>query len=130
MNTDPTIPGPSLHIPFAILAVAIAVLLGAQIGASKKSAEIMAWQRDTIEKQISTMQTTDKQFGEAIVRRETLVQQSGELKKQLEALLNDLLELARDDADAKQIVTKYNVQRAAAPAAGEQSAGAAGEKAP
>ena len=121
MNNDPYAPAPDLHIPFTVLALAIAVLLAAQIGASKKSAEIMAWQRDTLEKQITSMQATDKQLGEAIVKRETLVKQSTELQNQLQTLLNDLLDLAKDDPDAKQIIGKYNVQRAATPAATEES---------
>lgn len=117
MNNDPYAPAPSLHLPFTILALAFAVLLAAQIGASKKSSEIMAWQRDTLEKQIASMQALDKQLGEEFTKREPLVKQSAELQNQLQSLLNDLLDLAKDDPDAKQIIEKWKIQRAAPPAA-------------
>lgn len=121
MNTDPYAPEPSLHIPFAVLALAVAVLLFAQIGASKKSADIMSWQRETLEKQIADMQKADKNMGEAVVKRETLVKQSAELQSQLQSLLNDLLDLAKTDDEAKQIIEKWKVQRAAPPAADEKT---------
>jgi uncharacterized protein YoxC len=120
MNHDSETREPSLHIPLAILALAIAVLLASQIGASNKSAEIMRWQRETLEKQIASMQTLDKQAAEAFEKRGPLVQQSVQLKKQLETLVNDLLDLAKDDADSKQIVEKWKIQRAPAPAATEE----------
>lgn len=120
MNNDPYAPGPSLHIPFAVLALAIAVLLGSQIGATKKTAEIMVWQRDTLEKQIKNMKAAEKQLGEAHVKRDTLVKQSTELQNQLQTLLNDLLDLAKDDPDAKQIIEKWKIQRSAPAPAGEE----------
>lgn len=117
MNNDTQGRQPSLHIPFAILALAIAVLLASQIGASNKSTEIMRWQRENLEKQITSMQALDKQYAEAYEKRGALVQQSTQLQKQLESVANDLLDLARDDADAKQIIEKWKIQRAAAPPA-------------
>ena len=48
-----------------------------------------------------------------------VVKQSGELQNQLQTLLNDLLDLAKDDdKDAKEIIGKWNVQRNAASGAG------------
>ena len=119
MNHDSDSRG-GLHIPFAILALAIAVLLASQIGAANKSAEIMRWQRETLEKQIASMQALEKQGTETYEKRGALVQQSVQLKKQLETLINDLLDLAKDDADAKQIVEKWKIQRAAPPAEAEE----------
>lgn len=130
MNNDPYAPGPSLHIPFTLLAIAIAVLLGAQIGAAKKSAEIMVWQRDTLEKQITNMQAADKQLAEAVTKRETLVKQSTELQNQLQTLLNDLLDLAKEDPDAKQIIEKWKISRAQPPAANPEEKPAEEKKAP
>jgi hypothetical protein len=120
MNDDTYRRPPGLHVPFAILAFAIAVLLMSQIGASNKSAEIMRWQRENLEKQISSMQALDKEFADAYEKNGPLVEQSIQLQKQLETVANDLLDLAKDDADAKQIVEKWKIQRAAAPAVAEE----------
>ena len=120
MNHDSETREPGLHIPFAILALAIAVWFASQIGASNKSTEIMHWQRETLEKQIASMKDLEKQGVETFEKRGALVQQSVQLKKQLETLVNDLLDLAKDDADAKQIVEKWKIQRAPAPAATEE----------
>src|SRR5215203_4960889 len=117
MNHDSDRREPSLHIPFAILALAIAVWLASQVGAANKSAEIMRWQRETLEKQITSMKELEKQGVETFEKRGALVQQSVQLKKQLETLVNDLLDLAKDDADAKQVVEKWKIQRAPASAA-------------
>ncbi len=116
MNDDIPQREPSLHIPFAVLALAIAVLLAAQIGAANKSAEIMRWQRETIEKQIASLKAADKEYADAYEKNGPLVEQSVQLQNQLEALANDLLDLAQTDADAKQIVEKWKIQRAPAPA--------------
>jgi uncharacterized protein YoxC len=120
MPDDTSSREPGLHIPFAILALAIAVLLLSQIGASNKSTEIMRWQRETLEKQIASMQALDKEFADAYEKNGPLVEQSIQLQKQLESVANDLLDLARDDADAKQIIEKWKIQRSAAPAAAEE----------
>jgi len=108
---------PSLHWPLAILALAIAVLLASEIASSKQNARIIAWQRENLEKQISNLKQADKRMAEAVVNREVLVKQSGELQKQLEELLNDVLDLAKTDDDAQQVITKWNVKRNAPPAA-------------
>jgi hypothetical protein len=120
MNDEPRRREPSLHLPFSILALAIAILLASQIGAANKSAEIMRWQRENLEKQITAMQALDKQYAEAYEKRGPLVQQSVQLQKQLETVANDLLDLAKDDADAKQIIEKWKIQRATPPAAAEE----------
>ncbi|MEA3207307.1 MAG: hypothetical protein QOE70_364 [Chthoniobacter sp.] len=117
MNNDTPSPASSLHLPFALLALAVAVLLASQVGASKQSATIMKWQSDTLAKQITNMQVLDKQLAEAIKNRESHeVKQSAELQGQLQNLLNDLLDLAKDDPDAQKIVQKWNIARSTPPA--------------
>lgn len=101
----------NFHIPLALLACTIAVLLGSQIGAAKQSTRLMKWQSETLEKQVVNMQAADKQITEAMKNREGMVKQSGELQNQLQTLLNELLELAKDDKDAQEIIKKWNVQR-------------------
>lgn len=114
---------PSAHLPLALIAVTILIILIAQVGASKQSAKFIKWQSENLTKQIEQAQAVDKQAAEAIKNRETVVKQAGEIQNQLQTLLNDMLEL-KDDKDAQEIMKKWNVQRNAPPG-GAPAAGAA-----
>ncbi len=117
---------PNANLPLALLALTIAILLGSQIGSSNQSTKFMKWQSDTLEKQIANLQSLDKQADTAIENRKSMVKQSGELQNQLQTLLNEVLELAKDDKDAQEIIKKWNVQRTALPAGEGAAAPAAG----
>ncbi len=117
---------PNANLPLALLALTIAILLGSQIGSSNQSTKFMKWQSDTLEKQIANLQSLDKQADTAIENRKSMVKQSGELQNQLQTLLNEVLELAKDDKDAQEIIKKWNVQRTAPPAGEGAAAPAAG----
>lgn len=101
------------QLPLALIAVTIAILLASQIGAAKQSANFMKFQRDNLDKQITQMEALDKQAAEAITQRETVVKQAGEIQNQLQALLNELLDVAEKDKDkdAQEIIGKWKVQR-------------------
>jgi uncharacterized protein YlxW (UPF0749 family) len=114
MSTEPIVP--NVHIPLALIACTLAVLLASQIGASKQSTRIMEWQSETLKKQITSMEAADKQLAEAIKNREGVVKQSGEIQNQLQTLLNEVLDLAKTDNDAAEIIKKWNVQRNTPPA--------------
>ena len=104
-------PSLSIHIPVALLSLAIAALLASQIGASRQSTTLMQWQIETGQKSLEEMRTLEKQYVEAIANRETTVKQSAELQTQLQSLLTDLLELSKTDTEAQQIIKKWNVQQ-------------------
>jgi DNA primase len=123
MSTETTDSAPSPHLPLALIAITILIILIAQVGASKQSATFIKWQRENLEKQITQADAVDKQAADAIKNRETVVKQAGEIQNQLQTLLNDLLELSKDDKDAKDIIGKWNVQRNA-PAGAAPTAGA------
>ena len=72
----------------------------------------------------ATFKSTKVQLAEAIKQREPQVAQATEIKSGLEALANDLLELAKTNPAAAAIVKKYDIQRnlsaaGSAPAAGK-----------
>lgn len=104
-------PALSIHLPVALLSLAIAALLASQIGASRQSTTIMQWQIENGQKSLEDMKTLEKKYAEAITNRETTVKQSRELQSQLQSLLTDLLELAKTDGEAQQIIKKWNVQQ-------------------
>lgn len=98
--------GFSLHLPFALLTVAVAIIMFTQTANAFKAK--------------SSLRDGKTQLTDALQKRDTLVKQSEDVQKKLEAMVLDLLLLAKTDEDAKAIVGKYNIQQGApngAPAA-------------
>lgn len=91
--------GFSLHLPFALLSAALAVVLINQTANTFK--------------QRTALREGKAQLIDAYKNREPLVKQSAELQKKLQDLVLDLLLLAKTDEDAKAIATKYNIQQSA-----------------
>lgn len=89
--------GPSLHLPFALLCSALAMVMITQTAGTFK--------------QRTALTEGKAQLTDAFAKREPLVKQSGELKKKLEAMVVDLLILGKTDEDAKAIIGKYNIQQ-------------------
>jgi hypothetical protein len=87
---------PSLQIPFALLTCAIAVLMIAQTVSTFK--------------QRSALQEGHVQLTDAYKQREVVVKKSQDIQTKLQDLVMDLLILSKTDDDAKQIVSKYNIQ--------------------
>jgi hypothetical protein len=52
-----------------------------------------------------------KKLGEVYAQREPAVKQSVEMQDKFMALVKDLLDLAKFDRDAKEIISKYNIQQ-------------------
>ena len=99
-----------LLLPFILLAVGVLFSL--------------LWQITALQAQRSAFKTTKAQLAETIQKREPQVVQATEIKNRLEALANDLLDLANTNATAEAIVKKYDIQRnlnaaKAAPGAGK-----------
>jgi uncharacterized protein involved in exopolysaccharide biosynthesis len=121
-------PGLSVHVPMALLGLAIAIFLCAQIGAASQGAKTMKWQLGNLDSQVENLQKAQKDFDDAMVKREELVKQAAAIEAQYTSLLNDVLELAKEDEDARKVVEKWKIQRSAPPAnppaAVEGSAGA------
>jgi hypothetical protein len=88
---------PSLHLPFALLTCAIAVVMIAQTVSTFK--------------QRSALQEGHVQLTDAFKKREVVVKQSVDLQTKLQNLIMDLLILAKTDDEAKQIISKYNIQQ-------------------
>ncbi len=89
--------GISLMIPFALLTLAIAV--------------VMVAQTVNVFKARTALRENKTQLIDVVHKREALVGQSRDIQKKLEKLVLDLLVLAKTDDDAKQIVQKYNIQQ-------------------
>jgi hypothetical protein len=107
----------NVHLPIALLSLAIAIFLGTQIGGAYRASETACWQLANLEKQTEDLNAARKHLDELIQERAVLVQQSGQIQQQYNALLNDVLELAAADEDAKKVVQKWGIQRQRPPAA-------------
>ena len=128
MNTEIDTPSSmNFHLPITLLAVAAAVFLGAQIGAVNRGAKTIKWQLASMDKQITNLKDAKKQLDELIAKRGDLVKQSSAVQAQYTALLNEVMDLSKTDADAKKIVEKWGIQRQVPP---EGTAPAAGETKP
>jgi len=62
-------------------------------------------------RELTSEQESDlKKLGELYAQREPVVKQSIEVQDKFTSLVTDLLEIAKIDPDAKEIVRKYNIQ--------------------
>lgn len=89
--------GFSLQLPFALLSAAIAIIMVAQTANAYKAH--------------NALRDGKAQLADTYRNREALVKQSGEIQNKLQALILDLLLLAKTDDDAKAIVSKYGIQQ-------------------
>lgn len=102
--------GLSLHVPVAFLSAALAISFAVQLRNTSKQAEIMRWQLGNLDKQTENLKAAQKQFAETLTKSEDTVKQADQIQGQYINLFKDLLELAKDDKDAKEIVDKLGVK--------------------
>jgi hypothetical protein len=89
--------GPSLHLPFAILSCAAAIFMFIQVQGANR--------------QKNALRETKTQLADAFTKREPLVRQSVELKNKLNAMVMDLLILAKTDEEARAIIARNGIQQ-------------------
>ena len=70
MRTENGLTDVSVHLPLTVLALAIAVFLGAQIMSVKRSGQTMTWQLSNLDKQNANLKDAQKNFAELIKKRE------------------------------------------------------------
>jgi hypothetical protein len=101
----------STHIPIAILSVAVAVYFGTQLRANFKQADIMRWQSGNLEKQSENLKQAKQQFDETLTNSAPTLDKAKQLQEQYVNLFTDLLELSKDDKDAKDVVDKFGIKK-------------------
>ena len=109
--------GISVHLPLGLLSLAVALYLGVEYRASSKQAEIMRWQLGNLEKQAETLKAAGKNNGEMLIRAEESWKQAEKIQEQYVNMFNELLDIAKDDKDAREVVEKWGIQRNEAPPA-------------
>lgn len=117
----------STHIPIAILSLAMAIYFGVQLRNTSKQSEIMRWQLSNLDKQAENLKAAQKQYADALIKSEPTIKQADQIKDQYVSLFTDLLELSKDDKDAKEVVDKWGIKQDA-PAKTDAAPPAAEEK--
>ena len=105
----------NIHVPLALLAFAFSVFLFAQISGLSQNGRSMRWQSENLDRQNTSLLESDKNLGELIKQRETIVEQSQQVQTRYTEMLNDVLKLAETDADTRSVVEKYKIQRQQTP---------------
>jgi hypothetical protein len=120
MDTNENIsPVATVHIPLALLALAISFLFILQIKGSNQAAENMKWQSTNASKQITDLKAAEDKNRKTIEDRRTMVAQSEQTQKQFTDLMKELNDLSvAGDKDAQLIITKYGIKVADNPAGG------------
>ena len=103
--------GMSTHVPLAILSLAVAIYFGVQLRNTSKQAEIMRWQLGNLDKQTENLTAAKKQYSDALTKSEDTVKQADQVQGQYVKLFEDLLDLAKDDKDAKEVVEKWGIKK-------------------
>ena len=100
-----------IHLPLALLALAFAIFLFSQISSLGQNGRSMRWQAENLDRQITSLAESEKNLGNLIKQRESLVQQSQQVQARYTEMLTDLIKLAETDSDANSVVEKYKIQR-------------------
>ena len=117
-NTNPFI---SIHVPVALVALALSVLFMSQIKGVSTATDTMKWQSTNADKQIAALKDNKEKLAKAIEERGLLVKQSEALQKTFTDLMKDVNDLAvKGDEDAKKIILGYGIKIADNPAAAEK----------
>ena len=106
--------GMSTHVPLAILSLAVAIYFGVQLRNTSKQAEIMRWQLGNLNKQTENLTAAQKQYADALTKSEDTVKQADQVQNQYVKLFEDLLDLAKDDKDAREVVEKFGIKKSEA----------------
>ena len=110
-NQEPSNPFISLHVPVALVALAISMLFFSQIKGVGTSTETIKWQSANADKQIAALKDAKEKLAKAIDERKPLVLQSEGLQKTFTEMMKEVKSLMdKGDEDAKKIILGYNIQ--------------------
>jgi hypothetical protein len=120
-NQEPRNPFVSIHIPVALVALALSVLFFSQIKGVGTATETMKWQSSTADKQTATLKDNREKLAKAIDGRKQDVKTSEETQKTFTDLMKDVNDLAKGgDEDAKKIIDGYQIKISDTPPAADK----------
>jgi uncharacterized protein HemX len=111
----------SVHIPVALLGLALSVFLFVQIRQNSATSETLRTNITTAEENQKTLKDNEKRMKEMNAKNAPVMQQAKALFEEQQKFLNAVLELAKTDDNAKKVVAAHGIQKnatdEAAPAA-------------
>jgi|GEM_PF-2369840 len=108
-----------LYVPLTLLALAFAFFLLLQQSAIQQSKETMKVQLAALETRSKNLKESNEKLDKSIEDRKALVDQSEQTQKLFTEIMADLIELAKEDKEAKAIVDGYGI-RVTPPAASSE----------
>lgn len=118
---EPRNPFVSVHIPLALIALAVSMLFISQIKGASTSTETMKWQSANADKQLAALKDAREKLTKAIDDRKPLVAQSEGLQKTFTEMMKEVKTLMdKGDEDAKKIIVGYQIQVAEPSAASDK----------
>lgn len=110
-NQEPANPFISIHVPVALVALALSVLFFSQIKGVGTATDTMKWQSSNADKQIVALKDSREKLAKAIEERKPLVATSEDTQKKFTELMKDVNDLAiGGDEDAKKIIVGYGIK--------------------
>jgi hypothetical protein len=112
-QSDPPAPSllGSIHLPVALIALALAINFFAEVRTAGKQAEIMRWQLSGLDRQTEMLSAGKRELAALISKNNEVVMQAQQIQGQYTNLFGELIDLAKDDKDAKEIVEKWGIKR-------------------
>ncbi len=101
----------SLHIPLGLLSIAAGVFLLSQIQGVERASQTARWQLSNMARQATALTDNQQKFDELLTTREAQVKQAEAIQGQYTSLLEEMLELAKTDEDARKFVEKWQLKR-------------------
>lgn len=119
-NQENSNPFVSIHVPVALVALAISMLFFSQIRGVSTSNETVKWQSATADKQIAAYKELKERNAKAIVDGQPIVAQSQEFQKTFTEMMKEMNDAAnKGNENAKKIIDGYGIKVADAPKAPE-----------
>ena len=108
---EPSNPFVSIHVPIALLALAISMLFFSQIKGVATSTDTIKWQSGNADKQTAAYKDANVKLDAAIKERQPLVSQSEDLQKNFTEMMKEVKAAAdKDNENAKKIINGYGIK--------------------
>ncbi len=105
-------------IAIAVLAVAGIFLVGGQIRVASIEKPVLESQLNAAAQRLTATKTAEVQADDAIQKREEQIKTLTETESKYAALLTELIDLSKTDADARAITQKWKIQQQGQPSGG------------
>ena len=109
-NQEPRNPFVSIHVPVALVALALSVLFFSQIKGVGNATATVKWQSDNVDKQIAAYKNDKEQLAKGIEQRAPQAKESSDLQTRFAQLIEKVNDLSKgDEAKDKDVKDAKNI---------------------